>query len=172
MTWPPRWSAGPHFKTGQTSVKVTRAKVRLDRKAKEEASMRKARKRDGNRCRMPMCDCKRFKLRLDVSHQVHRGIGGNPAGDRSDTSLLMTVCCARHKDHAVSIDKGTLRWIALTDQGANGPVKWEVQASAVLPRAHDRWIEIAREVQVQLVNVGLLTDTQRAILTILKEMTL
>jgi hypothetical protein len=58
-------------------------------------------------------------------------MGGNPAGDRSKADLMVLVCHRRHKDGRVAIDKGTLRWRALTARGSNGPIAWDIQADMI-----------------------------------------
>ena len=67
-------------KTGQLP-KVARRLKQIARKQRETAEMRAVRRRD-RKCRFPLCGCATFGLPLDCSHQQHRGIGGNPRGDR------------------------------------------------------------------------------------------
>lgn len=117
------WTPGPHFKEPAGSPKVARALKRMDAKAKEDKEKGKVRKRD-KRCRFPMCGCKKFHLRLDVSHKEHKGMGGNRTGDRSQPEKMIYVCSARHRENRFSIDRGTIEWRPLTIDGANGPVAW------------------------------------------------
>lgn len=148
--WPPTWDK-PHFKEG-TSTKVERYKRRMDLKNKEDAEKQKVRRRD-KYCRFPLCGCGKMKLRTDVSHSQHKGMGGNPAGDRSKADLMLLVCGARHKDNIASIDKGNLRWRPLTARGSNGPVAWDlhvqmIERSSTGFLATDvgiEWIELAVE---------------------------
>jgi len=149
MSWPPTWDK-PHFKEG-TSTKVDRFKRRMQAKGKEDAEKQKVRRRDGY-CRFPLCGCGRMRLRTEVSHSEHKGMGGNPAGDRSKADLMVLVCHRRHKDGRVAIDKGTLRWRALTARGSNGPIAWDVDLPpscdlyALLPaNRKSPWFELARE---------------------------
>jgi hypothetical protein len=86
----------------------------------EDAEKQKVRRRDGY-CRFPLCGCGKMRLRTEVSHSEHKGMGGNPAGDRSKADLMVLVCHRRHKDGRVAIDKGTLRWRALTARGRQRP---------------------------------------------------
>ncbi len=145
-TWPPRWT-GPQFKE-PIAKKVTRGLKRRAAKNAEDEQMRAARRRD-KYCRFPLCGCKAFALRLEVAHLHHRGIGGNPKLDRTTPDILMLVCSARHKENRMSLDRGTIRWQPLTDQGADGPVAWAVDVAAFNGRPtvkHARWVEVAREV--------------------------
>lgn len=114
-------------------------------KAEENANKQFVRDRDGT-CRFPLCSCGRLGLRLDVSHAEHKGMGGDPTGERSHPSLMIYLCVARHMDAKISIDKKTLRWVPLTDAGSNGPVAWEVNVGRLSNGTiADQWIELARE---------------------------
>lgn len=78
---------------------------------REQTIMRQARARDGNRCQArplfgawgfyPFCPGP-----IDVCHRHHRGMGGNPKGDR--TVLADLICLCRH--HHQMLDSGRLRW--------------------------------------------------------------
>jgi hypothetical protein len=96
----------------------------------ERAEKAKVRYRDGY-CRFPRCGCKRLHMRLEVSHDVHKGMGGNVAGDRSTADQMMLLCWQRHQHGQVSIHAGTLRAVALTARGFDGPVRWEVDERIV-----------------------------------------
>lgn len=161
--WPPRWDR-PHFKQAPGSAKVKRGKKREARADREDAKKREVRLRDSY-CRFPLCGCKRFQLTLtEVSHAKHKGMGGNPAEDRSDPADMILLCDARHKANKFSVDRGSLRWRALTKDGANGPIAWSIDArelrrirrefgdrrTALIYLAIDtlpagRWFELARE---------------------------
>lgn len=125
--------------------------------------MQEARRRDV-KCRFPECTChpwlhsaRPLPDRIyEVSHQVHRGMGGDPTGERSDPALLLLVCRWRHRLSKFSIDRGTLKWKGLTDAGANGPIRWLIKALdlpvTLLPGPDpdlglvvDGWFELARE---------------------------
>jgi hypothetical protein len=136
MTWPPRWTE-PHFKH-PVSTKVERFVRRTKRDNEEDAEKRKVRNRD-KYCRFPMCGCGKMKLRTEVSHAQHKGMGGNPARDRSKAELMVLVCGARHKDNVTSIDRGNIRWRPLTALGSNGPIAWDVRSVS------GDWFELARE---------------------------
>jgi len=165
--WPPRWT-GPQFK-GAGSRKVARGLKREKRLAGENSNKAEVRRRD-KYCRFPLCGCKRFQLALaptsrrgEVSHAKHKGMGGNPAADRSEPELMVLVCSARHKENVFSIDRHTLRWRALTKAGAEGPIAWEIDLHELrryrtggpllelaLPRHPGRWFELARETAIHV----------------------
>ena len=144
MTFPRTWD-GPQFKQPK-SAKVVKVKAARKHKALEDGIMREARVRD-KVCRFPLCGCRKLGLRLEVSHQQHRGMGGNPAGDRTDTAILVLLCSARHKENIVSIDNKGLRWTALTRDGADGPIAWDVDMRAFGGKWEKapRWKRVARE---------------------------
>lgn len=161
MTWPPRWTE-PHFKK-PGSRKVARGLKREKRATKEKKKKTDVRGRD-KYCRFPLCGCKRFALALHVSHQKHKGMGGNPKEDRSDPALMVLVCSARHKENRISIDRGTLRWRALTAAGAAGPIAWDVDLTPLGERdGHlGKWMELARETAIHVYEP--IASRQRAIL--------
>lgn len=171
MTWPPRWEPGTtHFK-GSKTTKVARVKKARAAKAEEDKEKAQVRKRD-KRCRFPLCGCKEFGIRCEVSHAKHKGMGGNPRGDRSKPELMMYLCEARHKGNVISIDKGTLKWEALTRDGADGPVRWLVDMSALFNASalKPKWFEVANETAVQ--QLARLTPKQANILATLRGMEL
>ena len=105
------------------------------------------RKRESNRCRFPMCGCLKLGINLEVSHDRHVGMGGGKP-ERSKTSGLMLLCAHRHQWGKVSIHKGTLKTVPLTDAGNDGPVRWLVdnrELPSNLQRMHVRWVEVAEE---------------------------
>ena len=161
------------------SRKVDRFYKRLDLKRAEDRNKAEVRRRD-KRCRMPLCGCKKMAIRAEVSHAIHKGMGGNPAGDRSAPELMMLLCACRHKENAVSIDRGTLKWVPLTADGANGPVAWYISAS-VIPEARSLgpdarlrldwdFYNVARERSVGVLEP--LDAVQRVLLGLLAEMRL
>lgn len=164
MTWPPTWDR-PHFKE-LGSKKVATGLKREKRAAKEKTKKTTVRGRD-KYCRFPLCGCKRFRLALHVSHQRHKGMGGNPKEDRSEPELMVLVCSARHRENVMSIDQKTIRWKALTPDGADGPIAWDVDARALLGLARFKagrgdWMELARETAIHVYEP--ITSRQRAIL--------
>ena len=134
--------------------------------------MQEVRERD-RKCRFPLCACGRFRLRLEVSHQKHRGMGGNPSMDRTTPESMILVCSARHKENRVSLDRGTLRWRALSDRGAEGPVAWDVDLNALGARqgsSRPQWREVARELAPHRVETP--TSEQMEVLLLLAQMLL
>ena len=93
------------------------------RRAREQRAKRRVRVRDRNRCRFPLC--RASGPALQVAHLVHKGMGGNPAGDRSGEGGLILLCALHHQFGAISLHRGTLRVRPLTAKGTNGPVAWE-----------------------------------------------
>lgn len=136
---------------------TARRRASKGRKLKREERDNKAlvRARDGaghgramritGRCRFPLCGCHERGLFVEVAHQCHKGMGGDPTGERSQPELMICLCNWRHKEARFSVDKGNVRWVPLTDQGANGPVAWEVK----LPSG---WAAFAREIDVQILD--------------------
>lgn len=106
-------------------------------KRAENKNKQIVRERD-RKCRFPLCPCHRFGLFLEVSHCEHKGMGGDPTGERSLPERMIYVCNWRHKESPVSIDKKKLRAMPLTAAGTDGPVAWEA-------RVDDEWTELARE---------------------------
>jgi len=160
-------------KPSRTASKKRKCDQRMSRSLVEQKNKRSARARDKFKCRFPWCGCARIKLsidaRLEVSHDVHKGMGGNPSGDRSTTAGLITLCRHRHQDGRVSRHKGTLRTRYLTHRGNDGPVAWEVDLDAFSePSMGARWFEVAREKAVQTLEP--LTQQQEHVLRALAEM--
>lgn len=159
------------------SGKIERYKRRAEWKTREDKEKKTVRLRD-KRCRFPLCECKRYGLQLHVSHLRHKGMGGNPKGDRSVPALMLLLCVWRHQQGRIAIHRGTLRWVALTEAGADGPIKWEVDGEALQPfgeiaRVADvfvphGWLTVATE--RKLGQIEPLEDWQRVILTELSKM--
>ena len=138
-------------------------------KAGENGHKAEVRRRD-KRCRFPLCGCRSFGISCEVSHSRHKGIGGNPNGDRSNPELMVYLCRARHRELRIALDRGTLRWRALTTDGANGPIAWDVDGEAMKLKAPaDGWIEVAREIRNGVTEA--LTPFQRSVLLMLAGMT-
>lgn len=170
QSWPPRWTE-PQFKK-PLSKKVERFQRRVARDGAEDIEKKKVRNRD-KYCRFPMCGCGKMKLRTEVSHSQHKGMGGNPAGDRSKAELMVLVCAARHKENAIAIDRGTLRWRPLTARGSHGPIAWDVDLPATVEQMRSdekRWIEVARETDLHMWHP--FSSEQQRILKQLSDMTL
>lgn len=129
-----------------------RRRQRNDRLKRAEGQNKLAAKlRDFMRCRFPLCACG-GRYGIESAHERHKGMGGNPTGDRNGTDGLMTLCAWRHRLGKVSRDRGTLRWVALhPERGADGPVAWLVNVSVIpgwsyLPGGE--WAEVARELEI------------------------
>jgi len=126
---------------------------------------------------MPLCGCWRYKLAHHVSHQEHKGMGGNPAGDRSTPDKMLLLCAARHRENRVSIDNKTLRWSIIGRDAAGHPlIAWEVDLRALkhglstLATHRPQWFEVARETALHRYDA--FTPEQRAVLQQLAEMKL
>lgn len=168
--FPARWAPGPHFKK-PIAAKVTKGLERRKVTAAEDDSKRAVRLRDGF-CRFPLCGCKRFNLARAVCHSRHKGMGGNPKGDRSKPPLMILLCSARHRENVISVDRGTLVVTALTDKGLGGPCSFWIDPRALAagkPTGRERWIEVGRETGA-LHQFEPFTPAQQAILDRLAKM--
>lgn len=85
-------NASPKPPRGEYSLE-RRGKKR-ERKLAEDRIMAAARRRDGNKCRFPRCSYK--GLIVEVAHFDHRGMGGNPSGDKTQRDLLICLCVRHH----------------------------------------------------------------------------
>lgn len=165
MSWPPRWD-GPQFKQ-PVSKKVTRFIKRTKQTSKEDAIMRSVRLED-RYCRMPMCGCHKMKLRLDVSHSNHRGMGGNPKGDRTTRETLILLCSARHKENVISVDRKTLFIFPLTLDGLRGACSFSIDMRALGGTRRKGVFVIGRETARHVFEP--FTEEQLAVLTRLAAM--
>lgn len=160
-------------------------------KAAENANKTKVRVRDAL-CRFPKCGCWRFNYFLAVSHQTHKGMGGDSTGERSQPEIMILVCSPRHREHRVAIDKGVIRWRPLTTLGAEGPIAWDLsldfvrstwaRANApawaavstsdaiIVDDTGKAWLELAREFAIR--HYEPFTEWQHRTLTRLAEMDL
>lgn len=170
----------PNWKPSGTDRKIAKRKTKRDLERAELDAKGEVRRRDLHKCRFPLCGCRELKLhldaRLEVSHQKHKGAGGNPAGDRSLAEIMILLCLHRHQQGRISIGKGTLRAEYLTALLANGPLRW-LADTEVLPPGHyrctdreNRWFELARESKVQVLEP--LTINQEVVLRALATMKL
>lgn len=64
--------------------------------AAEQKAMQAALVRDGRKCRWPACEHRTMKLPIDPCHRRHRGMGGNPAGDRTERASIISLCRVHH----------------------------------------------------------------------------
>lgn len=77
----------------------------------------------GGVCRWPGCDCRRRGIKVDPAHWKvvgHRGIGGNPSGDRTRLDGIMALCRNRHEDY----DHSRIDFEPLSDKGTLGPCEF------------------------------------------------
>lgn len=115
------------------------------RKAAEDKIIAEAKALDGYRCRWP--EAHKCRGGLEGSHVFrHRGIGGNPAGDRTTVESILSVCAWIHRRGPETIDGGDLKVEAETAQGTRGPCSFwrsdgkgkHLIAREVLPFVFDR----------------------------------
>jgi hypothetical protein len=83
--------------------------------ANEKAIMAEAVALDGGRCRYPRCPHR--SLVVVACHVIHRGMGGNPQGDRTRVDLLISFCVIHHRLY----DEGKLDFDQKTAAGTRGP---------------------------------------------------
>ena len=155
-------------KPSRTARKLHWWRGRADKRQAERNEKAKVRKRDGGRCRFPLCGCGRFNLRLEVSHDEHKGMGSRDGV--SVASRMVLLCAHRHQHGAVSRHQGTLRARYLTAAGYDGPVAWDVDLRALrgLPGASAEWIEVARELSPG--RLAVLSERQSGLLRLLADM--
>lgn len=117
---------------------LERESRKAERKAAEDAVIAEAKALDGFRCRWP--EVHKCRGGLEGAHVFqHRGMGGNPEGDRTTVETILTVCAWVHRRGPETIDGKDLKVEAETNQGTRGPCSFW--------RSHgDRWHLVAREV--------------------------
>lgn len=163
------------FKDPPLSRKVKRALKGREHKAAEDDEKTTVRKEDGY-CRFPSCGCRRFKLALHVAHLEHKGMGGNPAGDRSQAAKMILLCSARHRENVIALDRGTLRIRPLTAAGTRGPCAFDVDVPTLARlglatfASKIVWFELARE-RGGRHSFEVATHEQAIVLAKLREMT-
>lgn len=113
---------GVFLKDAQGTVWLEGRKRRAERKAAEDKAMREAKKRDGNTCRVPGCEHMPKKPRIECAHLEHRGMGGNPSGDRTQIEKLIALCFIHHAefDKQMTLDFHPVDPL----KGTNGPCAW------------------------------------------------
>lgn len=81
-------------------AKGTALRAKRKRKAKSKATereiMNQARARDGG-CRYP--GCRYLSVPIEVEHERHRGMGGNPNGDRTTQQTVISLCRNHHRQY-------------------------------------------------------------------------
>lgn len=105
-----------------TATRAHRSRSRAD--AAFEANEKvKVRERDGQRCRWPGCDAPGYSL--EVAHLRHKGMGGNPARDRSTRDQMITLCIRHHRG-PISFDSGHLQIRPVTELGTDGQCEFSM----------------------------------------------
>lgn len=166
-------------KKGPTAL--ARARKSAGLRAKERKAKDEVRDREMNKCRFPLCGCQRpgcdgMKRVLTVSHDFHKGMGGDPTGGVSIPALMVALCRWRHQDAPVSRHARTLRSVYLTPDQNDGPLAWEIDLAALYPGLFPKgtWFEVARETYVEggsgTLRLEPLADRQREVLDDLAEM--
>ena len=105
---------------------IERKQRRLDRVSAEQKVMQAALRRDGRKCRNPRCRFKKaLKLPVDACHAFrHRGMGGDPSGDRTaSTKVIWSGCRGCHG----LLDSGELSIEPLTADWCDGPCAYYIK---------------------------------------------
>lgn len=105
---------------------LQRKEARAARVAAEQKVMQDAKKRDGGKCRVPRCEYAKRELPVDPCHFTHRGMGGNPDGDRTTREQVISLCRIHHS----MFDRGDLDISPMTDAGADGPCAYSVRSES------------------------------------------
>lgn len=114
---------------------------RINRKAvvaHEKKEMRAALVRDGHQCRFPRCEVR--GLPIDPCHLQHRGMGGNPKGDRTERKTVIALCRIHHGWY----DQGELDIEPLTPELFDGPCDWYVFSTVEYPIRRLHWATESR----------------------------
>lgn len=138
------WQVGdPKPKRG-TAV-LERESRKAARKSTEDEVIAEAKALDGYRCRWP--EAHKCRGGLEGAHVFqHRGIGGNPAGDRTTVETILPVCAWIHRRGPETIDGKDLKVEAETERGTRGPCSFwrrgadgfEMVAREVMPFVYER----------------------------------
>lgn len=112
----PTFTAFPKPDGSKRRAKRTHAGRRLERIEKA-----KVRQRD-RCCRVPWCSTPTD--RLTVAHLLHKGMGGNPAQNRSTADKMIYLCYAHHQGPRGLDGMYPLSIVPLTDAGTNGPCQF------------------------------------------------
>lgn len=96
---------------------------RAGRVAAEQKVMQEAKRRDGHQCRVPACEYRPKRLRIEAAHLVHRGMGGDPRGTRTTRAGLISLCVIHHAE----FDAGQLTILPLTERGTDGPCSFTLE---------------------------------------------
>jgi hypothetical protein len=91
-------SAEPNWKPAKGTAWIAMKGRKRERKSVEDKTMLAAKRRDSHTCRFPNCEYMRMDPRVEAAHRRHRGMGGNPAGDRTTLNDLVTWCFIHHSE--------------------------------------------------------------------------
>lgn len=131
-------------KPSKGTALLERESRKREHKAAEDAVIAEAKRIDG-RCRWP--EAHKCRGGLEGAHVFqHRGMGGNPEGDRTTVESILTVCAWIHRRGPESIDGKDLKVEAETAEGTRGPCAfwrqtaegWHLVAREVLPHVTER----------------------------------
>lgn len=84
-----------------------------ERKAAERKVMDEAVRLDEHRCRVPRCPFMSRKPKIDPCHVQHRGMGGDPTGERTTVDSIIALCRPHHGQY----DTGLLDFQPVDGQG-------------------------------------------------------
>jgi hypothetical protein len=113
----------PLWKDREGSAWLDSKERTAERKNYERKQMDDAKVRDARTCRFPHCEYMPKKPRIEAAHKKdeHRGIGGNPALDRTERKKLITFCFIHHREY----DHGRIKVDPQTDRLFDGPCDFE-----------------------------------------------
>jgi hypothetical protein len=101
------------------SALLARKERRSVRQRLEQKEMQAAKKRDHGKCRWPNCQYAKKDIPIDAAHIVrHRGMGGNPDGDRTTRNQVAALCRLHHG----LFDAAEVDIQPTTDAGTDGPM--------------------------------------------------
>lgn len=172
------WERKPKGPTARARAKKSRRLSIAERVEKEKVRLR------DRHCRFPRCGCltsrtvSALKRVPTVSHDFHKGMGGDPTGAVSIASLMVLLCKWRHQDAPVSRHAGTMQTRYLTPDNNDGPLAFLVDLHAVYPGLYAHagvWFEVGHEHYVEggsgELRLAPLTVEQENVLADLAEMT-
>lgn len=134
MTQLPLIRNAPQKQPKGTSAKRLRA-LKRQRKARERSVMNETKARDNWRCRF---NCTVAGAdRVQCAHRDHRGMGGDPKGDRTQRHLMVTACAKHHR----AWDNGRVDLVPRTAAEFDGPCDFYEQ-----DRATRMFVHVATEV--------------------------
>lgn len=152
-------SASPDLRfakvTGQRQKPERQAKKKAV-KSRMDANKKKAKDRDGRRCRWH--EPHRCFGQLESDHVEPLKMGGDPLGIRSETSNLFSACAGIHREFPESLHNGLI-WVEELEpgKGCDGPLRG-MKKTPVFDRDNVRigWDEreVWREIAVGRVERG------------------